>query len=156
MAGVGPGRVVRDPREAGRILVRARSVAVVGASGTPGKDAYRVPRYLLRSGIGVVPVNPRYEELYGVKAWPSLLDLPRPILARVDVVDVFRPPLEAPGVVAQVLEARRLVGAPRVVWFQPGTGSREAVARAVEAGLTVVDGLCIMEVWYGCLEEGWC
>jgi len=39
-------RIIEDPLEAAEVLRQIKVVAVVGASGTPGKDAYRVPLYL--------------------------------------------------------------------------------------------------------------
>ena len=56
----------------------------------------------------------------------------------IDVVDVFRPPVDAAAIARQAVEAR-----PRVLWFQPGTDSPEAVPVATQAGLTVVTGRCL-------------
>ena len=150
------GLVVRDFKGAGEILAGSRVVAVVGASGTPGKDAYMVPLALLRSGYTVIPVNPRYNELYGVPAYPSLLEIPDDVASSIDIVDVFRPPREAVRIVEDAARLREKVGAPRVIWFQPGTSSEEAVKLAVEKGFTVVDGLCIMETLDKCIFRGEC
>ncbi len=55
-----------------------RSVAVVGASRTPGKAGYTVLANILEFGFegGVYPVNPGADDIQGVKAYPSLEALP--------------------------------------------------------------------------------
>ena len=131
--------------EPAEVLRRARVVAVVGASRNPEKDAYRVPAYLKSKGYRVVPINPRATEILGEKAYPSLDDLPDEVARQVDVVDVFRPPEEALGVVEQAIRLRERTGRDLVVWFQYGTSSEEAVKRALDAGLGVVVERCMMQ-----------
>ena len=58
------------------------SVAVVGASPTPGRVGYVMVENLLNSpGVRVFPVNPRGGEMLGLKIYPSLKDIPQ----RVDL-----------------------------------------------------------------------
>jgi acyl-CoA synthetase (NDP forming) len=59
-------------------LTDPRSVAVVGASGTPGKTTSRPLGYLRAHGWDgeVFPVNPTRETVLGERAWPSLVALP--------------------------------------------------------------------------------
>jgi uncharacterized protein len=54
------------------------------------------------------------------------------------VVDVFRPPAEAP----QIARDAVAIGA-RVLWLQAGIVSEEAAAIARQAGLTVVMDTCM-------------
>jgi predicted CoA-binding protein len=75
-----------------------------------------------------------YEEILGLKSYPSLADLP----VVPDIVDVFRRHDELPGVVEEAIA----IGA-RVVWFQLGLRHDAAAARAAEAGLTVVQDRCL-------------
>ena len=138
--------VVYDMLEAARILSMVRTIAVVGASRNPAKDAYRVPEYLVRAGYEVIPVNPSADKILGRKAYPSLLDIPDDIASRIDVIDVFRPPEEALTIVEQAIEMKRRYGRPHIIWFQPGTSSPEALESAVREGFTVVRGLCIKVV----------
>jgi predicted CoA-binding protein len=139
------GRLVTDPEEAAAILRNSRVIAVIGASGTPGKDAYNVPVYLIQHGYKVIPVNPKRKQLYGLESYPSFGSIPREIRAKVDIVDVFRPQEEGLQVVHQVEEAR-VDGSPRIIWFQLDTDSDEAVEYALERGFTVVRGMCIKRV----------
>ncbi|NQW09405.1 MAG: acetate--CoA ligase family protein [Alphaproteobacteria bacterium] len=59
-------------------LLRPRSVAIVGASDDPRKDAARPLRFLRKHGYAgtIYPVNPRRETVLGERAWPSLDALP--------------------------------------------------------------------------------
>jgi acetate---CoA ligase (ADP-forming) len=55
-----------------------RSVAVVGASRTPGKAGHTVLANIIEFGFsgGLYPVNPGIDEVQGIRAYPSLGDLP--------------------------------------------------------------------------------
>lgn len=58
-----------------------QSVAIIGASANPGKPSGRPLAALLKSGYKgrLFPVNPRYQELFGVKCYPSLKDVPEEV-----------------------------------------------------------------------------
>lgn len=117
------------------ILENARSVATVGASKDPSKAAGGVPLHLQEMGFRVIPVNPSASELYGVPAYPSLLEIEEPI----DVVQVFRPSEEAPEIARQAVQ----VGA-KVLWLQLGITSPEARQIAEDAGLAYVEDRCMV------------
>jgi predicted CoA-binding protein len=119
-----------------RIYRQTRTIAVVGASANPRKPAHKIPAYLRSQGYRIVPVNPRGGELLGERAYRSLLEVPAP----VDAVDVFRPPAEAETVARDAVA----IGA-KVLWFQPGTHTENAVRLAAEAGLEVVADRCMGE-----------
>ena len=59
-------------------LFHPRSIAIVGASDDPGKNAGRPLHFLRQAGCAatIYPVNPRRAEVQGEKAWPSLAALP--------------------------------------------------------------------------------
>ena len=118
------------------IYATTRTIAVVGASGDPAKAAHQVPRYLQRQGYRILPVNPRGGELLGEAVARSLPEVEGP----VDVVDVFRPAVEAPQIARQAVQ----VGA-KVLWLQLGISSEEARRVAEAAGLTVVMDRCMGE-----------
>jgi len=111
------------------------TVAVVGCSSTPGKDAHEIPKYLLERGYDVIPVNPFADEIFGRGAYDGLADVEE----EVDVVDVFRPSEEVPGIVDEAIER----GDVLVIWTQLGIEHDGAAARAEEAGLTVVQDRCM-------------
>jgi hypothetical protein len=117
-----------------RIYADTTTIAVVGASPDPSKKAHDVPKYLHEHGYRVIPVNPNHDEVLGLAAYPTLLDVPE----RVDVVDVFRPSAEA----AAVAESAVAIGA-KVLWLQLGIVSEQAAAIAAAAGLEVVMDTCM-------------
>ncbi|MFC6825585.1 CoA-binding protein [Halopelagius fulvigenes] len=129
-----------------RDVLDAETIAVVGCSTTAGKAAHEIPAYLQRHGYEVVPVNPFADEVLGETAYDSLADVPEN--AEIDVVDVFRPSEEVPGIVDDVLERHESAGDANAIWLQQGIRDDEAAARAEEAGLTVVQDRC-MKVEHG-------
>jgi predicted CoA-binding protein len=122
---------VADPKD---VLERSRTVAVVGMSSDPEKDSHAVPLALRKAGFRIIPVHPTAAEIAGEKAYPTLADVPEPI----DVVEVFRPADEAPGIARQAVDA----GA-RAVWLQLGLRSDEARRIAEDAGLDYVEDHCM-------------
>lgn len=118
-----------------RILERARTFAVVGASPRSSRASNGVMRTLLAAGYEVIPITPDADEVLGMPTYPDLHAIPEDV--EVDVVDIFRRP-EAAG--AHVDEAIA-IGAP-AVWLQLGVIDHAAAARAREAGLDVVMDRC--------------
>ncbi len=66
-------------------LLRPTSVAVIGASATPGKIGYTVVSNLINEGYSgpIYPINPSATEILGLKVYPSISDVPGPIDAAV-------------------------------------------------------------------------
>jgi predicted CoA-binding protein len=123
-----------DARERLRIIREANSVALVGVSANPIRSSNFVASYLIRTPLTSYPVNPRYDEVLGLRCYPSLHDLPEV----PDIVDIFRREDQIPAVVDEAIE----VGA-RVVWFQLGLRNDAAAAKALDAGLEVVQDRCL-------------
>ncbi|GAB6061972.1 CoA-binding protein [Deferrisoma palaeochoriense] len=122
-------------------LLTPRTVAVVGATPEPGKLGYSVCENLLRGGFPgeVYPVNPRHREIMGLRAYPSVEHIGRP----VDLV------LSAVGARATIdlLERCSRAGAGAVVAYAAGfremgeTGARleeELGAAADRAGVCLL------------------
>jgi uncharacterized protein len=116
------------------ILEDTTRIAVVGASPNPGRPSHGVMRRLLSAGYEVVPVNPRCDEVLGLRTVPSLADLAGP----VDLVDVFRRAEYAPAIAEAAVE----VGA-KALWLQQGVVSDEARRIAEGAGLAYVEDACL-------------
>jgi predicted CoA-binding protein len=118
------------------ILRRARTIAVVGASANKARASNFVLTYLLSSSADyeVWPVTPNETEILGVKAYPSLAELP----GTPDIVDVFRRPDQLPAVAQEAVDAG--AGA---FWMQLGLHSDEAAEIAHAAGLDVVSNRCV-------------
>jgi hypothetical protein len=118
-----------------REILGLQTVAVVGCSTTSGKAAHDIPKYLLENGYEVIPVNPYADEVFGRDAYDSLTEVEE----NIDIVDVFRPSEEVPGIVDAAVE-RDDAG---VIWMQLGIRHEEAASRAEEAGKRVVQDKCI-------------
>jgi predicted CoA-binding protein len=128
------------------IMKDAESVALVGVSANPIRSSNFVAAYLVRTAFRVYPVNPAYEEVLGVKCYPTLRDLPEV----PDIVDIFRRSDAIPAVVEEAIE----VGA-KTVWFQLGLRDEAAAERAQQAGLNVVQDRCLKiehARWHGGLH----
>lgn len=126
--------VEADARTRLRLIAEAESVALVGVSGNELRSSNFVASYLLRTHLRIYPVNPMYEEVLGLRCYPTLADLPE----APDIVDVFRRESELPGVVDDAIA----IGAT-TVWFQLGLRHDDAARTAMDAGLSVVQDRCL-------------
>jgi len=127
---------VQNPTEAeiADLLRTAKTVAVVGVSHKEERDSNRIARYLIGHGYTVIPVNPKYKEVLGLRCYPHLAAVPE----HIDIVDIFRNIEAIPGVVDEAVAVR--AGA---VWMQLGLAHEEAARRARAAGLVVIQNRCI-------------
>jgi len=120
---------------ADRILISARTIAVVGLSPDPRRPSHGVARYLQRAGYRIIPVNPNVDAVLGERAYPSLRQIPQ----SVDVVDVFRRSEFVGPIVDDAIAIKA-----RAVWLQDGVVDEAAAERARAAGLDVVMDDCMM------------
>jgi uncharacterized protein len=120
-------------------LVRARTIAVLGAHEQPSRPAFYVPDYLRSQGYRVLPVNPVLagKSLWGEPVRATLAELGEP----VDIVDVFRLPHFLPGHAADILAMRPR---PRLVWLQLGIRNDDFAKTMIEAGIDVVQDRCTL------------
>ncbi|HKB37347.1 MAG TPA: CoA-binding protein [Gemmataceae bacterium] len=114
------------------------TIAVMGASSNRRKFGNKCVRAYIRQGYQVFPVNPREKTIEGLKAYPSLAEIP---VAALDRVSLYLPPRVGLGVLDQI--AAKSVGQ---VWLNPGTESPELLARARELKLPVVRGCSIVDI----------
>ena len=124
----------QDPLTIQRVLLSAKTVAVVGLSKNELRASYFVGYYLKRHGYRVIPVNPREADILGEKSFKDLASVPVP----VDIVNVFRAPEALPAIVAEAVE----IGAG-TVWCQFGVINQEAARIAEAGGVTVIMDRCI-------------
>ena len=117
------------------ILKSVKTIAMVGASPDKTKFSYGVLRVLNETGYDMIPVNPRpgLEEIRGLKVYPSLVAIDRP----VDMVEVFRRSEDLMAVTKDAIA----IGA-KVLWGQIGVVDHEAAQLAEEAGMQVVMDRC--------------
>jgi predicted CoA-binding protein len=123
------------PDIAEKILMSARTIAVVGLSPDPRRPSHGVARYLQRAGYRIIPVNPNVDEVLGEPAYPTLRRVPQ----RVDVVDVFRRSEFVGSIVDDAIAIKA-----SAVWLQDGVVDEDAATRARASGLDVVMDDCMM------------
>ncbi len=116
------------------LLETTQTIAVVGAVDDEDHPGYTIPAYLQAQGYTILPVHPELKTLLGVKAYPGLQSINRP----VDLVLVLR--LDGPD--SGLVEAAARTGA-RTLWLQEWVAEESLVRQAHEAGLQVVMDKCI-------------
>jgi uncharacterized protein len=125
------------------VLRKSKTIAVVGASKNPSKDANTVPQFMKEHGYKIIPVNPTADEIVGEKSYPSLMDLPSDLASRVEIVDVFRPSEELPQVAQQVVDFFKKTGRPVVFWAQLGLENEEAKQILAKNKIPYVMNACL-------------
>lgn len=117
------------------LLEGARTIAMVGASGSPERASHGVMEALQAHGFRVIPVNPSItgEHILGEYVWESLDQVGVPI----DIVDIFR----RSDAVEPIVDDAIAAGA-KAVWMQIGVINEAAAAKAEAAGLQVVMDRC--------------
>jgi predicted CoA-binding protein len=124
----------QDTRAIRKLLGEAKTIAVVGLSTEKTKPSNMVASYLQDEGYRIVPVHPKAEEILGETCYPSVSAIPFP----VDIVDVFRPAAELPGIVREA----KANGA-KAVWMQLRIINFEAAELAIAEGMVAIVDKCI-------------
>ena len=119
-----------QPNNSLSLFFRPSSVAVIGASRDPEKLGYAVLANLKDGGFSgaLYPVNPKAEEILGLKAYPTVLDIPGP----VDLAVIVIPYPLVPEALRQCGEK----GVPAAVVIS--AGFREAGREGLERELELV------------------
>lgn len=105
-----------------------RNIAVLGATDDATKYAHRAMKMLEAHGYNPIPVTPTKETIDGLKAYPSLRDIP----VKVDTVTVYVQPR-----ISAELEGDFLAIRPRRVIFNPGTENPELIKALESQGIEV-------------------
>ena len=116
-----------------RILEETKTIAVVGLSNNPTKASFAVAKYLMPF-YRVIPVNPEYDEVLGLRCYPDLQSIPE----KVDMVDLFQRSENVMPFVRPSID----IGA-RYFWMQMGIRSARARADLEAEGIEVVEDLCL-------------
>ncbi len=124
-------------------LLKCNTIAVVGFSKDPTKDAHRIPMFLKEKGYEVIPINPTANEILGMQCYQSISQLPKEIAAKVEVIDIFRPPQDVPKIVDDAINLKKQYDHLIGIWMQLGIESPEAAMKAESEGLIVVQNKCM-------------
>ncbi|QQZ11248.1 CoA-binding protein [Heyndrickxia vini] len=120
--------------EIGKILKKAKRIAVVGLSNNPERTSYMVSEAMQKAGYEIIPVNPTVDEVLGVKAVSTLKE----ITGHIDIVDIFRRSEYLPELAKEFLEIDA-----DVFWAQLGVENEEAYQLLKDKGKTVIMDRCI-------------
>lgn len=114
-----------------------KTVAVIGASTNRDKFGNKAVRAFRQAGFLVVPITPMHDEVEGLKAYPSVLDVPDPI----DMATVYLPPEVGERVLEDI--ARKGIAE---VWFNPGAWSASLIAKARGLGIRPIQACSIVGI----------
>ena len=137
----------KDEQLIKQILTSAKTIAMVGVSlikkEEPSNNIKRRPsiivmKYLKEFGYRVIPVNPSSvgKKIHEETVVAKLEDITIP----VDIVNVFRPSIEAPMFAKQAVK----IGT-KVLWLQYGIKNQEAEKIANSANITYIANKCIKQ-----------
>ena len=117
-------------------FLAGKRFAVVGASTDREKYGNKVLRVYQQNKLEVVPINPKADEVEGLKAYPDLASVP----GEIDGVSIITPPKVTEHVVAEAVKR-----GIKNIWMQPGAESAAAIEAAENAGANVIaGGPCIL------------
>ncbi len=123
-------------------LFNPRSIAFIGASNTVTKWGFLILFNLIDGGYKgrVYPINPKDDEVMGLKAYPSVLDVPDDI----DLAIIVVPPTHVIPVIKQCVEKRIPVGVVVTAGFgelgEEGKGLEREMSRVAKAGGMMLTG----------------
>jgi len=117
-----------------RILGSARTIAVVGLSAEWHRPSHFAAQYMQAKGYRVIPVNPRYESILGMRCVARLEDIDQP----VDIVDVFRRTDDVGPIADSAIAIKA-----KCLWQQIGVKNLDADAKARAAGMDSVMDRCV-------------
>ncbi len=120
--------------EMGKMLKKAKRIAVVGLSNNPERTSYMVTKAMQDNGYEIIPVNPVVDEVLGVKSVASLKD----IKGHVDIVNIFRRSEFLPAIAKEFDEIDA-----DIFWAQLGVENQEAYDFLKSKGYTVIMDRCI-------------
>lgn len=116
------------------IFKNTKTIAIAGLSPDASKASNMVAVYLQNAGFKIVPVYPKEDIILGEKVYRTISEIP----FKIDMVDIFR----KPDAIAEIIDEAIARGDVDVVWTQLGLVNNEAAAKALKAGLKVVQNKC--------------
>ena len=122
------------------LLENTSTIAVLGIKpeSHAGQPAFYVPKYMAEHGYEIIPVPVYYPEVTEILGKPVYRDLTK-VPGEIDLLNVFRRSEDIRKHTLEILEK-----APKAVWFQLGIRNDEVAQRLAEAGIKVVQDLCLM------------
>jgi len=122
------------------LLKATKTIAVLGIKPEShgGQPAFYVSKYMADAGYDIIPVPVYYPEVTEILGKPVYRDLTK-VPGEIDLLNVFRRSEDIPKHTLEILEKK-----PKAVWFQLGIRNDEVAEKLAEAGIKVVQDLCLM------------
>jgi len=122
------------------LLQNTKTIAVLGIKpeSRSNQPAFYVPKYMMAAGYEIIPVPVYYPEVTEILGKPVFRDLNQ-IPGEIDLLNVFRRSEDIRKHTLEILSKK-----PKAVWFQLGIRNDEVAERLAEAGIKVVQDLCLM------------
>ncbi len=132
--------ILHDDALIKELLERSSTIAVLGIKPEShgNQPAFYVPKYLAEAGFDVIPVPvyyPEVTEILGKPVFRKLTDIGK----QIDIVNIFRRSKDVMMHVREIIAAK-----PKAVWMQLGIYNDDAAEQLAQAGIKVVQDLCIM------------
>jgi uncharacterized protein len=116
-------------------FLEPKKMAIAGVSRNPKKFGGVVYTELKNKGFNLYPINPNVEEIYGVKCYKSVNELPDD----VKHLYVVTPKKETAGIVAEAAAK----GIERI-WIQQSSDTPEAIEIAKAENIPLIYRKCMM------------
>lgn len=122
------------------LLGEVKTIAVLGIKPEThaGQPAHYVLKYMADAGYEIIPVPVYYPEVTEILGKPVYRDLTQ-VPGEIDMLNVFRRSEDISKHTMEILAKK-----PKSVWFQLGIRNDEVAERFAEAGIKVVQDLCLM------------
>lgn len=119
-------------------------IALFGASPRPDSLALKIQNRIISWNQTFFPINPKYEEIEGIKTYPDLISLPE----IPDLVVFMTNPQVSLALLDQVA-AKKV----KKVWFQPGSFDDSVFTKAKALDLKINTTHCILVAPQNLVEE---
>ena len=119
-------------------------IALFGASVRPDSLALKLQRRIISRNQTFFPINPKYEEIDGIKAYSDLNVLPE----TPDLVVFMTNPQISLSFLDQVI-----VKKVKKIWFQPGSFDDSVIKKAESLGLKINTTHCMLVAPFSIVEE---
>ena len=121
-------------------FLACHTIAVIGVSEDPKQPANLNFRTLRDAGYHAIPVNPKHDQVEGVKCYPSIESIPE----KIEAVMIFTPAIATTEAAINCYK-----NGIKHIWIHGGFGggSKSAAASQLlkdKPGLNFIDGACPM------------
>lgn len=112
-------------------------VAVIGASQNREKFGNKAVRAYVKHGDTVYPVNPNCDEIEGIPAYKSVLDIPDDL----DRITMYLPPEHTLTVLDDIAKKKA-----KEIFFNPGSENNVVIRKAEKLGLNLYLACSIIDI----------